>query len=124
VSAGLPAGATPAPSAARRRELSAHGRRSPSPRTRRRSVDTCLNAPLGPLRLIYRNAGGHRGVPIAREDSLRDFHGTRVGQRADSALFGWQVCSLTPAEGPSLGDRVSNRARVASRRGSACRIAE
>ena len=71
-SAGLPGGATPAPSAARRRELSAHGRRSPSPRTRQRSVDTRLNAPLGPLRLIYRNAGGHRGVPIAREDSLRD----------------------------------------------------
>jgi hypothetical protein len=46
---------------------------------------------------------------------------SQTGQTTEllSAMF----AAVTPAEGPSLGDRMSNPARVASRRGSSCRIA-
>jgi hypothetical protein len=46
----LPGGAIPAPYATRLPALSGHGARSPSPSTRRRSVDTRRIAPSGPLR--------------------------------------------------------------------------
>jgi len=44
--------------------------------------------------------------------------------RHPARFLGGTFAAVTPAEGPSLGDRRSNPARVASRRGSSCRIAE
>jgi hypothetical protein len=46
---------------------------------------------------------------------------SQTGQTAE--LLAAMFAAVTPAEGPSLGDRMSNPARVASRRGSSCRIA-
>jgi hypothetical protein len=46
---------------------------------------------------------------------------SQSGQTAE--LLAAMFAAVTPAEGPTLGDRMSNPARVASRRGSSCRIA-
>jgi hypothetical protein len=118
----LPLPCQTAPCATRWPGLSGHGARSPSPSTRRRSVDTRRIAPLGPCaNLAQRGEGARRsGAPTGL---LRDFHAFRVAERADNLLFCVSDSSRDTGGGAPLGDRMSNPARVASRRGSSCAFA-
>src|SRR5262249_42085636 len=119
---GRPGGATPAPSAIRWPELSGHERRSPSPCTRRRNVDTRLVAPLGPLRCSIATREG--GLTFRAPTVYEIFMPLESQSGQTAQLLAAMFAAVTPAEGPSLGDRMSNPARVASRRGSSCGIAK